>query len=153
MIREGPRAQMAPSVNQHENKQAKCSHKEGSAKQEFAIKYQGLDRLPEEMVVRRERPKPGFNARTRVFCGGQPFDTLLDTGATSSTVSEEVFDQVYDAMQQDIRAGRYVFGDPCCPIFEVMDCSHNPRTIDGLCKGHSIPVVHVVVFRVSSIKG
>ena len=50
-----------------------------------------LSALPEEMWSERESPRPaGYPARTVLYFGGKPMETLLDYGATSSAIPEEV---------------------------------------------------------------
>ena len=50
-----------------------------------------LSALPNEMWTERESPRPaGYPAKTVLYFGGKPIEALLDWGASSSAIPEEV---------------------------------------------------------------
>ena len=49
-----------------------------------------LEELPESIWEEVKEPKPGYNYRTEVSVGGLCVTALLDTGATTNAIAEEV---------------------------------------------------------------
>ena len=65
-------------------------------------------------------PTPGFNAQTKVSCGGVDLVALLETGATCGSIAEWLFAEVYERVSIDVASGKYKYkwGDRDCPIRE-----------------------------------
>ena len=49
-----------------------------------------LEELPESIWEEVKEPKPGYNYRTEVSVGGVCVTALLDTGATTNAIAEDV---------------------------------------------------------------
>ena len=73
---------------------------------------------------------------------------LLDIGATTSSIPEELLATIYDRTCQMVADGVYAWHTPGCPIKSFEDFSTDPRRIEGFAKDQPIHVTHTVLLRV-----
>ena len=110
--------------------------------------YRGLAKLPIKMIrVLDEAPKPVYNCQTLVHIAGIPFPALLDTGATTSSIPEELFEKIFNKTMQLLSDGHCEEDAVTFPIRGVEDFSKDARRIEGLAKDRPILVTHAVVVR------
>ena len=106
-----------------------------------------MSKLPADRKTVASAPTPGFNAQTKVSCGGIDLVALLDTGATCGSIAEWLFAEVYERVSIDVASGKYKWGDRDCPIREIGDFSKDPQSMMGFKKGTSIETRFFVVLR------
>ena len=97
-----------------------------------------MSKLPADRKTVASAPTPGFNAQTKVSCGGIDLVALLDTGATCGSIAEWLFAEIYERVSIDVASGKYKWGDRDCPIREIGDFSKDPQSMMGFQKGTSI---------------
>ena len=113
-------------------------------------KYKDLKTsIPAELMVKLQHaPQSGYNAQTLLHVAGMPLRALLDHGATTSSIPEELLARIFDVTAEEVHEGKYSWTSPECPIKALEDFSHEPRRIEGLAKDRVIGVTHNAVLRV-----
>jgi hypothetical protein len=104
------------------------------------------------MVVKLQAaPVPGFNNQSLIHIANKPWVTLLDGGATCSSIPEEMLEEIFNLTAVGVERGNYTWGSPECPIKCFEDFAGDPRTIEGLAKDKPIIVTHSVILRVKFV--
>jgi hypothetical protein len=111
--------------------------------------WPGLARLPGNLVQALEKaPASGFNSQTLIHIAGRNCITLLDNGATTSSIPEELVADLYNRTAAMVQNKVLDWEDAACPIKCFEDFSADPRRIEGLAKDQPITVTHTVILRV-----
>ena len=91
------------------------------------------------MVVKlHAAPVPGFNNQSLIHVANKPWVTLLDGGATCSSIPEEMLEEIFNLTAVGVERGNYTWGSPECPIKCFEDFAGDPRTIEGLAKDDAL---------------
>jgi hypothetical protein len=83
-----------------------------------------------------------------VHIAGRTCITLLDNGATTSSIPEELVADIYNRTAALVQNKVFGWEDQACPIKVFEDFSCDPRRIEGLAKDQPITVTHTVILRV-----
>ena len=83
-------------------------------------------------------PIPGFNNQSLVHVANKQWVTLLDGGATCSSIPEEMLEEVFNLTAMAVEKKGYTWGSPEGPINCFEDFEVNPRNIEGLAKDKPI---------------
>ena len=111
--------------------------------------WAGLQQLPETLVEKLDQaPVAGCNSQTLVRIAGRACLTLLDSGATTSSIPEELVADIFNRISARIRNKEFEWQDLACPIRRFENYSRDPRKIEGLVKDRPISVTHNVILRV-----
>jgi len=109
----------------------------------------GLNSVPVELIRQiPAAPKAGFNNRTRLHVGSTTYVTLLDGGATSSSIPEEILEDIIDRTAAKVKEGQFDWNSKDCPIAFLERFCSGPKHIHGLARNQPIEVTHAVVLRV-----
>ena len=104
--------------------------------------------LPVQLTVKlKSAPIPGFNNQSLIHIANKPWVTLLDGGATCSSIPEEMLEEVFNLTAMAVENKEYIWGSPECPIKCFEDFAVDPRNIED----SPIVVTHSVVLRVKFI--
>jgi len=99
--------------------------------------------LPADAKTTVARPPAGYNYRADVIVGGMAVTTLLDTGATTNAVAEEVVLAIIDHA-----LGRgFVPGDPQWPV--RLEKWGKPDLVKGVARGRALEIIGAAVLQVT----
>ena len=82
-----------------------------SEKSSYPRKYPGLRALPVQLTVKlKSAPIPGFNNQSLIHIANKPWVTLLDGGATCSSIPEEMLEEVFNLTAMAVEKKEYTWG-------------------------------------------
>jgi len=117
------------------------------AEESGRIKITSLADLDPGWFVVRENPRPaGYAAQTRMYFGGKAIPMLLDGGATSSALPEEVACMLIEYVLEETESGRLGEDSRLYPIVR-METYVNPSRVKGVGSDSAMETIHALVLR------
>ena len=108
-----------------------------------------VNSVPEDLIREiASAPKAGFNNQTRLHAGSKAYVTLLDGGATGSSIPEEILEDIIDRTAAKVKEGQFGWKSKDCPIVILDKFCSGPKHIHGSARNQPIEVPHAVVLRV-----
>ena len=90
-----------------------------------------MNSVPEDLIREiASAPK----AQTRLHVGSKAYVTLLDGGATGSSIPEEILEDIIDRTAAKVKEGQFGWKSKDCPIACLERFCAGPRHIHGLAR-------------------